>query len=219
MPTKKAIDPPSANREETSLQILLKEYDALRDMYKQAEQAMQTMFNYYLTLMTVVFGGVTLLLQPNSGIAMIKTAESLLLILFAVIGSFYISSLSTNFAHTQRYAQGINALRRFILERYDVALPSIYNKFLSKKGDDKTSRWMFVLSLFVPVNTYQLFAATVNSLSWAVAISIIVYGQGGGIQTLWRGLATFVITYLIYSVYSRLIYQLTIARLNISIGH
>lgn len=204
---------------ERSLQILLKEYDALRDMYNQAEQQMQSLFNHYLTLLTVVLGGVTLILQPNSGIRAIKTAESLLLMFFAVIGSFYLSSLSTNFAHTQRYAFGINSLRRFILERYQVSLPQVYEKFMAAKHPGKPSRATLCLSFLIPVNTYQLFAATMNSLSWAAAISLIYYGMNGGSQALWRGIAALMVTYLIYSVYSRAIYHFTFSRLNIAIGH
>jgi hypothetical protein len=228
MPKKKMIDtdtihPPSAtNADNQSLQILLKEYDALRDMYNQAEHNGQSMFNFYLTLMTAVFGGVALVSQPSSGIYLQKTTSGLLLAFFAIIGSFYLSSLSTNFAHATRYANGINELRKFIIERYGVSMPPIYAKFLAEKYGEKQSKIIFFLSLFIPVNTYQLFTATVNSVSWASAVLIVYYGNNANITLLeiaWLGILTFIVTYLIYNIYARLIYQLTISRASISIGH
>ena len=205
-----------------ALQILMKEYDALREMYNQSVHHGQAMFNYYLTIMTAVVGGITFISQPSSGIFLTKTTIGLLLIFFAVIGSFYLSSLSTNFAHATRYARGANELRRFIIERHDVPVPSIYAKFMAEKHKDEQSRTTLLLSLFIPVSTYQLFAATVNSLAWALVVSLAYYGANSStafVEIVWRGILTFVVTYVIYSVYARLIYQLTISRSNISIGH
>jgi len=205
-----------------SLNILLKEYEALRDMYNQAVNNGQSMFNYYLTIMTAVFGGIALISQPSYGFAMPKTAIGLLLIFFAVIGSFYLSSLSTNFAHATRYARGANDLRRFIIKRYDVPMPPIYAKFLSEKGEDEQSKMVFLFSLFIPVSTHQLFTATINSLSWALAVSLAYYGSNAGMPALaigLRGALTLVVTYVIYNVYARFIFRLTITRAGVSIGH
>lgn len=204
---------------EQALQILMKEYDALRDMYAQVERNGQSMFNYYLTLMTAIFGGVAFIFQPSSGIVMQKTAGGLLLIFFAVIGSLYLSSLSTNFAHATRYARGINQLRRLLIEKFNVPVPSFYSKFMTEKHIDNQPLIINIASLFIPVNTFELFVATVNSISWAISISIIYFGAGEGSQVLWKGILTFMITYSIYSIYARLIYQTTISRLSISIGH
>lgn len=205
--------------DENALQILMKEYDALRDMYAQAERNGQSMFNYYLTLMTAIFGGVALVFQPSSGILMQKTAGGLLLIFFAVIGSLYLSSLSTNFAHMTRYARGMNEIRRLLIERFSVPVPPFYSKFMSEKDIDSQPKIVNIFSLFIPVNTFELFVATVNSISWAIAISIIYFGAGEGSRVIWRGILSFAITYSIYSIYARLIYQLTISRLSVSIGH
>ena len=205
-------------KETTTLQILLKEYDALLNMYAQAEHNGQSMFNYYLTLMTAVFGGIAFIFQSSSNIGMQETAGGLLLVFFAVIGSLYLSSLSTNYAHMTRYALGMNEIRRNILKKFDVPLPPIYSKFMSEKDVDESSKLKF-FSLFIPVNTFELFVATVNSISWAIAISIIYFSTGAGPQIIWSAPLSFVIMYLIYSVYARLIYQSTISRLNISIGH
>jgi hypothetical protein len=205
--------------DENALQILMKEYDALRDMYAQAERNGQSMFNYYLTLMTAIFGGVALVFQPSSGILTQKTASALLLIFLGVIGSLYLSSLSTNFAHMTRYARGMNEIRRLLIEQFSVPVPPFYSKFMSEKNTNDQSKLVNILSLFVPVNTFELFVATVNSISWAIAISIIYFGAGEGSHVIWRGILSFAIIYSIYSIYGRLVYQLTISRLSVSIGH
>jgi len=229
MPKKKMIDtyanqaPSITGPDSQTLQILMKEYDALREMYNHAVSNGQTMFNYYLTLMTAIFGGVALISQPSSGIFMQKTTSGFLLIFFAVIGSFYLSSLSTNFAHATRYARGVNELRRYIIQRYEVSMPPVYAKFLTEKYEEKQSKVIFFLSLFIPVNTYQLFTATVNSLSWAFAISIVYYGNNSSdialLEVALPGILTFVVTYLNYNIYARLIYRLTISNCGRSIGH
>lgn len=185
-----------------SLQVVMKEYDALREMYTHALQNGQTMFNYYLTLMTAVFGGIALIFQPSTGVFMPRAASSLLLIFFAIVGSFYLSSLTTNFAHATRYARGVNELRRFMIERYAVSMPPIYARFMAEKTEEKPSKSITLLSLFIPVNTHQLFTATINSLSWAFAIAIVYSVVGGGSQIILRGVLAFAVTYVIYSVYA-----------------
>lgn len=209
------------DKENQTIAILMKEYDILSEMYSQAVHHGQTMFNYYLTLMTAVFGGVALVIQPSSGVYLPRTTISILLTLFAVIGSFYLSSLSTNFAHATRYAWGINEIRKYILKNNKTTLPSVYDKFLSEEQKEKDSSVILFLSFFIPVNTYQLFVATVNSLSWAIAISIVYYAYADLLITdaALRGVLAFIITYLIYSVYARLIYRMTISRAGIVIGH
>ena len=177
MPKKKMIEPDMKqvvsvkSTDSQALQILMKEYDALREMHNQSVHTGQTMFNYYLTLMTAVFGGITFVSQPSSGVFLLRTTIGLLLIFLAVIGSLYLSSLSTNFAHAARYAQGINELRKFMIENYSVLMPSIYANFMAGKHEEKQSKLIFSLSLFIPVHTYQLFATIISSLSWASLVS------------------------------------------------
>lgn len=223
MPKKKSTEKPEEKVPDgVSLQILTKEYDSLRDMYNQAVQNGQTMFNYYLTLMTAVFGGITFVSQPSSGIFLLRTTIGLLLVFLALIGSLYLSSLSTNFAHATRYAKGANDLRKFIIARHDVVMPPVYTRFMGQSSDEEESKWLTFVSFLVPVHTYQLFTAIISSLAWASAIALTYYASNVSVQLfeiIVRGGLAFIITYLIYSVYARYIYRLTISRSNIAIGY
>jgi hypothetical protein len=212
--------------DEKSLQILLKEYDALRDFYNQTEHGIQSLFNYYLTLMTAIFGGLVVVFQivPSSPASAVARELSIgaLLVFFAAIGSLYLSSLSTHSAHSVRYARGINEIRRELIDLYQVPVPSIYGNFMKEKdaGAGRKSGGAFILSLLIPVSTYQLFVATVSSIAWAGLIFFFyVTAQADHSTTAWRSVAGFVIPYLIYSFYARLIYEMTVSRLNIKIGN
>jgi hypothetical protein len=145
-----------------------------------------------------------------------------LLIFFATIGSLYLSSLSTNSAHAVRYARGINEIRKLLLDLYQVPVPPIYGRFMSEKMayEKEKSKLPFVLSLIIPVSTYQLFVATVNSLAWAGLIFYLyTFVQSDGSMILWRSVLGFLVPYSIYSIYARLVYEMTISRLNIRIGN
>lgn len=220
MPEKK----PRPSKPEThALSVLMKEYDALRDMYNQSVQSGQTMFNYYLTLTTAVFGGITFVSQPDSGVYLVRSTVALLLVFLAILGTFYLSSLTTNHAHTTRYAQGINALRRFIVQTYKVEMPPEYARFLNETPQAPYSKWVLFLALFVPVSTYQLFAAVLNSLAWGFVVGMIYLGTvdmmtTSLLQVALPGVIALVVTFLIYSVYSRLIFQMTLTRATVKVA-
>ena len=208
-------------KEDHSLSVLMKEYDSLRDMYNQSVHNGQTMFNYYLTLMTAVFGGITFVASPSSGVLFTRSTIAFLLIFLAVIGTFYLSSLTSNHAHSVRYAKGVNALRRHIIATYGVSMPAAYDKFLTQAADDKSTRLVFFLSLFIPVSTYQLFAATINSLSWGFMVAMVYVSSVSTFTSVLRiafpGVLALIVTFLIYSIYSRLIFQMTVNRATVSV--
>lgn len=224
--TKAASKPRKHETEEKALQILLKEYDALRDFYNQTEHGIQNLFNYYLTLMTAILGVLIVVFQfaPLNTAVVIAQRLSIgaLLIFFAAIGSLYVSSLSTHSAHAVRYARGINAIRKKLIELYQVPVPPMYGKFMQEKEPPTQgkSKLSFILALFIPVSTYQLFVATVSSLAWAGLIFFLyLTSQADTVVIIWRSILGFVVPYLIYSVYARLVYEMIISRLNIKVGN
>lgn len=218
MPEKKSSP---KKKEDHSLSVLMKEYDALRDMYNQSVHNVQTMFNYYLTLMTAVFGGITFVASPSSGILLARSTIAFLLIFLAVIGTFYLSSLTNNHAHSVRYAKGVNALRRHIIATYGVSMPAAYDKFLNNVTEYEPTGLVFFLSLFVPVSTYQLFAATINSLSWGFMVAMVYFSSittyTSVLLIALPGVLALIVTFLIYSIYSRLIFQMTVNRATVSV--
>lgn len=224
--TKAASKPRKNEVEEKALQILLKEYDALRDFYNQTEHGIQNLFNYYLTLMTAILGVLIVVFQfapLNTAILIAqKLSIGALLIFFAAIGSLYVSSLSTHSAHAVRYACGINAIRKKLIDLYQVPVPPMYGKFMQEKEPPTQgkSKLSFILALFIPVSTYQLFVATVSSLAWAGLIFFLyLTSQADTVVIIWRSILGFVVPYLIYSIYARLVYEMIISRLNIKVGN
>lgn len=218
MPTKKK----SASEPSQALSILMKEYDALREMYNQSVHNGQTMFNYYLTLITVVLGGITFIIQPGSGILLAKTSVGLLLVFLAVVGSFYFSSLASNAAHSARYALGINEIRRHIFETYAVELPPIFKRFNHEPVQEEVHPFMKVAAYIIPVGTLPLFVATVNSLTWGAIVAMVYYGTISHFSLLAFGLPgilALVVTFVIYSIYARFLYQITLKNMHIRIGH
>jgi hypothetical protein len=145
-----------------------------------------------------------------------------LLIFFAAIGSLYVSSLSTHSAHAVRYARGINEIRKKLIELYQVPVPPMYGKFMQEKEPPTKgkSKLSFILALFIPVSTYQLFVATVSSLAWAGLIFFLyLTSQADTVVVIWRSVLGFVVPYLIYSMYARLVYEMIVSRLNIKVGN
>jgi hypothetical protein len=214
MPKAKSSAPPiqpeaSTRSEDRQLQIILKEYDALRELHSQAEASAQSIFNFYLTLMTTVGGAIVLILQlspPGDSQLLISG----LLLFAASIGSVYLSSLTGRYAHMSRYAQGVDTLRRYLFETFDVPMPALYKPFLASPRKPATrlanrlAGWLLWLS---PTGTYQLFVAAVNSLALAGAAWVFFLATGVVQSQIVRSaLASgviFLVTFVIYNAYSR----------------
>src|SRR5512138_2597773 len=118
-------DPPE-QMDDQALQVIMKEYDALRDLHARAEASAQSIFNFYLTLVTIVGGAIVLILQISPASSGSSSFSQLLvsglLVFAATIGSVYLSSLTGRYAHISRYAQGIDAIRRHLIETLKVPM-------------------------------------------------------------------------------------------------
>jgi len=98
-----------ATLDDHALQVLMKEYDALRDLYTQAESSAQGMFNFYLSFVSTVTGAFIVLYQA-SGLPSSLVIPMLFFV--AVVGTVYLSALIGRYAHMARYARGIAAASR-----------------------------------------------------------------------------------------------------------
>jgi hypothetical protein len=207
--------------DENSIRILMKENEILQTLFIQSENGIQSIFNFYLTLVTAVAGGITIILQVTANNpaqtwwAMISISS--LLIFIAISGSAYMFSLAVRYAHTIRYARGIDEIRRFLINQTNIAAPAVYRKFLNNSIKKEKGWIMLVLSMLVPVGTHQLFMATVNSLAWAVAGYILLFIGGMPEHRLDRSVILFLTAFIIYNVYANLIMRRIIANLNIQV--
>jgi hypothetical protein len=217
--------PESSPLDQRTMDILIKEYDALRDLYLHAESSAQNIFNFYLTLITTVGGGIVLLTQINTynqaeTIQRLELMTSSLLLFAAIIGSVYLSSLTGRYAHMSRYAHGIDAVRRYLIQSLKKPLPAIYEDFLAlKPGATKSVEALF--SWIAPTGTYQLFVAAVNSLSLGVAVWLFLTAFGIARQEFVKSILTCMIvvglSFLVYNAYSQIVMKKLITTLNIRV--
>jgi len=222
------VPEPSVSLDEKALEIIMKEYDALRELYSQAEASAQSIFNFYLTLVTTVGGAIVLILQLSPpGTSAVNASQFLisgLLVFAATIGSVYLSSLTGRYAHMSRYAHGIDAIRRHLIETLDVPMPDIYRPFLAyqKSSPAKLGRRLFGWTTWLgPTGTYQLFIAAVNSLSLAAAVWLFLLASGIVQNQMVRSILAAAIicpvTFVIYNIYSRMVMNRLIHVLGIRV--
>jgi hypothetical protein len=231
---KQQIPPPPETCEdevkldEQSIQFLMKEYDSLRALFAQAETSAQSIFNFYLTLVTTVVGAVVLVAQLTTSVPANLVRSQLtvsgLLIFAASIGSVYLSALSGRYGHLARYAQGIDEIRRYLIHHLNVPTPPIYKSFLEQESSPPKGRSQKLLrwaSWLFPTGTYQLFISAVNSVSLAVAIWLFLSAAQVPATHLGRSITAvfviFLLIFTVYNVYSHVIMRLMISRLNVRV--
>ncbi|MBN1426812.1 MAG: hypothetical protein JXB07_00410 [Anaerolineae bacterium] len=205
------------------LDVIMKEYDALRELYSQAEAGAQSIFNFYLTLVTTVGGAIVLILQlsPSNASPFLISG---LLVFATTIGSVYLSALTGRYAHMSRYAQGIDAVRRHLIETLKVPMPDVYRAFLAphKNTMPGLGSRLFGWTVWLgPTGTYQLFVAAVNSLSLAAAVWLFLLAGGAVQSNAGRSLLTSVLicvaTFLVYNAYSRMMMGKIVRGLGIQV--
>jgi ABC-type multidrug transport system fused ATPase/permease subunit len=209
---------------EQTLAIWFKEYDALRELYSQAEASAQSLFNFYLTLISTIGGAVIVLMQIATPVAIGQTQGIIagLLVFIAVIGSVYLSSITGRYAHMTRYVQAIDQIRRHLLQNVQTIDLPVYKQFMDVNRAAKvnlvtrTTGWTLWLS---PTGTYQLFVAAVNSLSIGIAVwlflSTLNVAQQSPVQSIITVLVIVVVSFLIYNAYSRIVKNRLVSRLGI----
>lgn len=224
----KPAEPP-ARLDEQALEILLKEYDALRELFSQAETSVQSIFNFYLTLASTIGGAIVVIWQvtrPDNaeGVHNSLLITAGLLVFVSMIGAVYLSSITGRYAHMDRYAKGIDELRRFLIGYTGETRPAIYRDFMRQADrshlarQDRAVRAILWLS---PTGTYQLFVAAVNSLSLGGAVWLFLSAVGVASAAPARSIITCVViglaSYILYNVYSRYVMIQLVSRLNIQV--
>ena len=212
---------------ETALAFLYKEYDILKDLYIQAEQTKQSIFNFYLTLITTITGGIVILMQVTEKNALnpiqSQVTVSGMLFFATVIGSVYLSSITSRYAHIARYTYGMDQIRQFLMDRLNVPLPPVYQNFSARARKSRQTGWAWSATRFFrwlfPTGTYVLFIAAYNSLSLALGVGLLL--QAGGVieHDFMRGALIvaliFGLSFLINNIYSQLIREHMFTQLNI----
>ena len=184
--------------EEQTVTFLKEECDRLLALYTQAQGNVQNVFNFYLTFITAIVGGVVFLLQAE-----VATGVLILLLFFsAVVGTVYLSALSGRYAHAARYAYAVDQIRRYLIQQMNLQVPPFYEPFMTKPMVTTTPGWVYWL---VPTGTYQMFVALVNSTALALMTALIFsVGDVSGGRVFFAALLVFIITLTLFNAYSRL---------------
>jgi hypothetical protein len=199
-------------------QVLSQEAERMQTLYLDARNNAQNIFNFYLTFVTAVIGGVVFVVQASNNTFSLQTRLMLIALLFfsVLVGSVYLSALSGRYAQTVRFAHALDIIRRIQLESAKPLLPPLYFNFL-KEIPPAPKRDVWYLWL-VPTGTFEMFMAFVNGASLALGISLLL-GLGAVRPTtiLLTAIFVFLLTVTIYNAYSRLVIQRFTRKLDVRI--
>jgi hypothetical protein len=204
-PAQPAADPVL---DQESVAFLTQEIDRLQTFYLDATSSAQSVFNFYLTFASTVVGALVIIIQlaPTNPIDILRSqlVVSGLLLFAAIVGVVYLSSLSGKYGHAARYARAVDDLRRYLIDRLHVTLPSSYDRFVANlpvASSEKTPWWVWLM----PTGTYELFISIMNSAALAGLIWFIACLGGADLgRRLIAVVVVFVLALTIHNAYSRM---------------
>jgi len=210
------IDVAEPTLTEQQLGFLQNESERMLTLYTQALSNAQSVFNFYLSFVTAVLGAIIVILQLEPSDAANRPGVLIVVLFFGVIvGSVYLSALSGRYAQATRYARAVDVLRRHMIGRLNVPLPSLYSGFLNEDEVEQQEHiaWYYYL---LPTGTYEMFIAIVNSSALSAMIWLIfAEADAGAARTLFATMAVFLISLTVFNAYSRLVINRFSSGLNI----
>jgi hypothetical protein len=189
--------------DEQSLNFLKDECDRLLSLYNEAQSNIQSVFNFYLTFLTTVTGGVVLIVQIGGG-QPVQTQLMVIALLFfaAIVGSVYLSAIAFRYARAKRYAEAVDQIRSYLIQSQSLTLPAMYDGLHTVRFERQIRRVMWLF----PTGTYQMFIAFVNSAALGIIAVLIGIIGAQNIGTVFAaGLLIFVVTQVVYNLYAQLI--------------
>lgn len=192
---------------EHQIEFLNQECGRMLELYTQAQESAQSVFNFYLSFVTAVLGAVLVILQVDPlGQADAQSEWVLGAVLFfgVIVGSVYLSALSGRYGYAARYALAVDVIRRHLITKLDVPMPTLYQPFLDSEASvHQPEAWYLWL---LPTGTYQMFIAVVNSTALAAVVWLIFTATDAGVgRAVIASLLVFVITLSIFNAYSRMV--------------
>lgn len=199
--------------------FLTQEADRLQTLYSEARAGTQSVFNFYLTFATTVVGGVIVLLQVvplNSG-SLSEVILTGLLFFAVVVGSVYLSALSGRYGHMARYANGIDAIRAYLIHELSVPVLPVYEGFMKVQRDIEP-RHLGRFFWLIPSGTYQLFIVLMNSFCLAGMVWLL-FGFGGAVfeQRIIGAVIVFMLSFFVHNAYSHIMIVMLTRSLNVRI--
>ncbi len=210
MPGETPSSPPSG-LDAVTLNFLNEDCARMMALYADAMNSIQSVFNFYLTFVSAVVGGVILIVQTDGSLLLLVG----LLFFAALVGTVYLSALSGRYGRAERYAYAVDTIRRYLIEMQGVQVPPLYDSFMAGQQRAPQGPLAHVYLLF-PTGTYALFIGSMNSLSLSIVtwLLLVLAGTTFG-QALAAGLLVFVLTLSVANVYSHLVIDRFGARVDI----
>lgn len=210
--------------------VLMKEYDTLKDLFSQTETSIQGIFNFYMTLISAVIGGIAIIFQLSSSdpsyVGRTQVIICGLLILATIIGTIYLLSIVSRYAHLIQYGQNLDAIRLYLIHELKIPVPEIYSRFINKGTIQKPLprlikpfKW---LAWLLPTGTYQLTMAFINSVAITLATWFILSIFGTTSAHIKDSLVTiaveFALIFNMYNLYSRIAMRVWLADFGLQIN-
>jgi hypothetical protein len=165
---------------------LLKEYDGLLNLYTHTENSINSVFNFYVTLLTTITGAIIVLIQvsqPSQGTLFWTIAA--LLVLIILVGVITQDFLIYKDAEMASLTISINSIKEYLFKKFPEVQSHIFFlrnpyshirtivnplKFSPKKVEkfEKFFWWM------LPLGMQQLFVSLMNSLVLTIIFALIV---------------------------------------------
>jgi hypothetical protein len=213
-----------------AFQVLMKEYDTLKDLFSQTENSIQGMFNFYVTLISAVIGGIALIYQlSSSDSSFVERTQMVicgLLILAAIIGTIYLLAIVSRYARLIQYGQSLDAIRLFLINKLKIPVAEIYSRFVNKgtitKPHHRLVRSFKWLAWLLPTGTYQLTMAFINSVAITLATWFILSVFGVTSTQILDSMVTIIIEFILifnmYNVYSRIALRIWLSDFGLHIN-
>lgn len=201
---------------DTGFQVLMKEYDTLKDLFSHTENSIQGIFNFYMTLISAIIGGIAIIFQLSSPDSSYSERTPMiicgLLILAAITGTIYLLAIVSRYAQLVQYGRSLDAIRLHLIRKLKIAVPEIYSKFIDGKKIQKAqhplTRSFQWLAWLLPTGTYQLTMAFINSVAIVLATWFLPSVFGRPSIQITNSLVTVVIEFALifnlYNLYSRI---------------
>ncbi len=197
--------------DEATVQFLLSEYSVLKDLFADSASAGRSLFNFYLTLLSALIGGIVLLVQLGSSIQFNAGIVVGLLAFGSLLGVVYQAALVGIYADNTRYARAIDDLRLYLAERLPDATPPLYHfpvKAMPAEAEvgaiEKIENRMWWMN---PVSTFSLVVNVITSANLSVLVLIALRGSGllgiRPIQSMLAVVVVFGVSYLLQQVYGQ----------------
>ena len=238
MPVKKHIP---ASKQENAPELsdvslsaaLLKEYDGLLNLYTHTENSTNSIFNFYVTLLTTITGAIIVLIQisqpSRDNLLWTISALLVLLILFGVIAQDFLIYKDAELAY---FTTAINSVKDHLFKKFPEAQSQVF--FLSSPYShlrvivnplqsnrtlmgriEKRLWWM------LPLGLPQLFISLMNSFALTAIFALLILSLMPGAVPVLRlivaGVFVLGSAYIAQCIYASLKFKAKISEGHISI--